>query len=444
MAIGLIVLSIVVTLAMTWQIRQMDAQDYRIAADQQRTVAEAQVKYLKDNFSSVLNSASATVPAQITVQMLINTHYLPVGFSPTNVFGQTILGLARKPQPNHLGVIVITTGGQTISEMGIRAIAENLGGSGGFISKVDPNIVQGVRGGWQVALSSYAIAPGPGHTVSALSLLDGALTNDFLYRNEVPGHPEVNAMNTDLGMGNHNINNARDVTARNVTAADTVTAATTHTTGETYTGGWFRTRGDTGWYSEKWGGGIYQDSPDWVKVYNNKNFSTGGELWGGKITSTGKIVAYDRITTNEYISVGGLATEGAACSDRTLIAKSAVGIMLSCQQGVWKGGNTRPGSLASAGTYWGSVTRTNAGTSPIFVTAYGGNGFGGTCGNRYQMTAAVFNGSWITVTDSGHTYDVGSKTTSAGFMVPGGSSYRVTSKPYTCGDGVISLTEFTP
>lgn len=155
-------------------------------------------------------------------------------------------------------------------------------------------------------------------------------------------------MNTDLGMGNHNINNAGsitasgnvtangDLTARNVTASANVNAATANVTGETYTGGWFRTRGDTGWYSEKWGGGIYQNSPDWVQVYNNKNFSTGGQLWGGKITSTGKITAYDRIATNEYISVGGLATEGAACSDRTLIAKSATGLTLSCQSGVWR------------------------------------------------------------------------------------------------------------
>ena len=130
----------------------------------------------------------------------------------------------------------------------------------------------------------------------------------------------------------------------------------------TYTGGWFRTRGDTGWYSEKWGGGIYQNSPDWVQVYNDKNFSTGGELWGGKITSTGKITAYDRITTNEYISVGGLATEGAACSDRTLIAKSAVGIMLSCQQGVWTANRGDPTGVGTgfmtgiAGQYVNRIT----------------------------------------------------------------------------------------
>jgi len=348
MAIGLAVFSVVVTLAIAWQIKQMDSQDYRIVADQQRTISEALAKYLKDNYRVVQANATATVPVQITVPMLVNTHYLPAGFSPTNAYGQTILGLARKPNPNQLEVIVVTSGGQTIPEMGIRTIAENLGGPGGFISSANPNIVQGVRGGWQVALSNYAIAPGPGHTASALFLMDGALANDYLYRNAVPNHPELNKMNTDIAMGNHNINNAGNITAsgnitanadikaRNVIATANVNAATASITGDTTTGGWFRTRGDTGWYSEKWGGGIYQNSPNWVQVYNNKNFSTGGELRGGKITSTGKITAYDRIQTNEYLSLGGIATEGQPCSDRTLIAKSSAGIMLSCQQGVWR------------------------------------------------------------------------------------------------------------
>lgn len=363
MAIGLMVFSVVVTLAIVWQIRQMEAQDYRIAADQQRTISEAQAKYLKDNFNTVLANATATVPVQITVPMLINTNYLPAGFSSTNVFGQTILGLARKPNPNQLEAIVVTTGGQAIPEMGIRAIAENLGGPGGFISTTNQNIVQGVRGGWQVALSNYAIAPGPGHTASALFLMDGALANDYLYRNAVPNHPEFNTMNTDIGMGNHNINNAGsitasgnvttggDVTARNVTATANVNAATSNVTGETYTGGWFRTRGDTGWYSEKWGGGIYQSDADWVRIYGDKGLATGGSISGGQVNSSGAITATGRLSTNEFLSIGGTATAGNNCGDTKLIAKSSTGngTTLSCQDGIWKvvGGADRWG-----GSFW--------------------------------------------------------------------------------------------
>ena len=380
MAISLIVLSIVITLATMWQIKQMDAQEYRITADHQRTIAEAQSKYLKDNFSAVLANATATAPVQITVPMLINTHHLPAGFSPTNTFGQTVIGLARKPNPNQLEVIVVTTGGQTIPEMGIRSIAEHLGGPGGFISSNNPDIVQGVRGGWQVSLSNYAIAPGPGHTASALFLMDGALANDYLYRNAVPNHPELNVMNTDLGMGGHDINNAGaisasgnvatsgDLSGNNVTASATVSGSTANITGETYTGGWFRSRGDTGWYSEKWGGGIYQSDPDWLRIYNNKSLTTDGALVGGQIFSIGNMTSSGRLSTSEFLSIGGIASEGARCSDNKLIAKTAAGAALSCENGFWKtagskdrwGGSfwtaTHSGGCANPNPYTGSCS----------------------------------------------------------------------------------------
>ncbi|WKN24444.2 shufflon system plasmid conjugative transfer pilus tip adhesin PilV [Azotobacter vinelandii] len=278
MAIALMVLAILVTLATLWIVRQADAQDYRIAADQQRTVAEAQVKYLKDNFKAVLN-ATATTPAQITVAMLRNTNYLPSGFSDTNAFGQTIIGLARRSPPDQLEAIVVTTGGQTIPEIGIRSIAEHLGGPGGFISSTNPNVIQGIRGGWQVALSDYGINPGAGHTASALFLMDG-LASDQLYRNEVPNHPELNIMNTDLGMGGHNIDGAGAITA-------------------------------------------------------SGNVTTSSDISARNITATGTITSTGRISTDEYLQLGGVAEEGTACSPDGLIGRTTAGLTLSCQSGVW-------------------------------------------------------------------------------------------------------------
>ncbi|AZC91300.1 shufflon system plasmid conjugative transfer pilus tip adhesin PilV [Pseudomonas chlororaphis] len=370
-AMTLLVLTILISLASVWMIRQMDNQDYRIAADKQRTVAEALGKYLKDNYSTVLASATATAPVQVTVAMLKNTNYLPAGFADTNAFGQAIIGLARKPNPNQLEAIVVTTGGQAIPELGVRTIAENLGGPGGFISSTNPNVIQGVRGGWQVALSNYAISPGAGHTASALFLMDGSLANDYLYRNAVPGHPELNTMNTALNMGGNNINNAgaitasgnvatsRDVTARDVTASGTLNGVIADIKGETYTGGWFRTRGDTGWYSEKWGGGIYQADPDWVRIYNDKGLATGGTLVGGQVVAFGNMTATGRISTNEFISIGGVATKDTPCSDNRLIAKDPSGLQLSCQDGFWKSSSVQLGEL------WTQTNRPGQGWVPI-------------------------------------------------------------------------------
>ncbi|QXH37885.1 shufflon system plasmid conjugative transfer pilus tip adhesin PilV [Pseudomonas sessilinigenes] len=353
---ALAVLALMTTLATGLIIRQQDSQDYEIAANKQKTIAEALSKYVKDNYSTVLANATATAPVQITVPMLINTKYLPAGFTDSNSFGQTIVGLARKPNPNQLEVIALSIGGQAIPELGIRSIAEHLGGPGGFISSTSPNVIQGVRGGWQLALSNYAINPGPGHTASALFLMDGDLANDYLYRNAVPNRPELNRMNTHIDMGGNDINNT-----------GTLNATTANVSGETYTGGWFRTRGDTGWYSEKWGGGIYQSDADYVRIFNDKGLTTGGEVAAGKVTSSSTITASGRLATNEYLSIGGLANEGDACSDNKLIAKNSAGLTLSCQSGVWK---TQVGDRWG-GSFW-TATHT-AGGCP------GANPYTGAC-----------------------------------------------------------------
>lgn len=116
-----------------------------------------------------------------------------------------------------------------------------------------------------------------------------------------------------------------------------------------------------------------------------------------------------------------------------------------CQSGVWAAGGISGGSISFLGTYWGSMSRYNGTGTPLFVSAYGGNGSGGTCGNRYQLSASVYSvplGGWVPVAGSSHTYDVGSKSESIGFMVPAGSTYQISSSPYTCGAGVMYISEY--
>ncbi len=327
---GLIVIAIAMTVGVSLLADRMDSQNYQIAAQQQQQIADAAAKYLKDNFATVYASAGATAPAKITPLMLRNTNYLPAGFSDTNSFGQTFVVLARRVATNQLESIVIMTGGQSIDEIGTREIAENLGASGGFIPYDNTGVVQGIRGGWQLALSNYGINPGIGHTASALFLQDGTLDNDYLYRNAIPGKPELNRMNTAIDMGNNNVNNAASITASgniiaggnigaggsvtasaNVTANGTVTAGndvnangnvnatsvnaranvtgvTASMSGETYTGGFFRTQGDGGWYSEKWGGGWYMSDSSWIRAYGNKNVYTSGQMRANSLTSEGR------------------------------------------------------------------------------------------------------------------------------------------------------------
>lgn len=217
-------------------------------------------------------------------------------------------------------------------------------------------------------------------------------------------------MNTDLSMGGHNINNAgaitatgnvatsADVSSRNVTVTGTVTAATANVTGETYTGGWFRTRGDTGWYSEKWGGGIYQSDADWVRIYNNKGLATGGSLVGGNVVSFGNMTASGRIQTNEFVYFNGRATAGTACSPNGLEGSDASGsgAAVRCKNGIWQkeGGfsaTTVSTCISAVGTFDAScIASCPAGTT---ITGGGCNADVGGNGGSWEVTYSAPNGN---------------------------------------------------
>lgn len=313
------------------------------AADHQKAVSDAAVKYIKDNYAAILATATATTPATITVPMLKSTGYLSSSFNNQNPFGQDYQILALEPTANKLETLIVTTGGETVPEMGVRRIAQLVGAQGGFISATDTTKAQGSYGGWQMALSSYGASPGAGHLASALFFADGALVSDYLYRNTVAGHPELNQMNTAIDMTGNNVNNAGQVNANkvaaaadvtaggNVTATGNVNAANANISGETTTGGWFRNTGDTGWYNQKWNGGWFMSDSNWVRSYADKNVYTGGQMQAGTMRSNG------RLSTGEFAQIDGYAVEGGACPGGNVIAIDAnTKLTLSCQSGVWR------------------------------------------------------------------------------------------------------------
>lgn len=265
-----------------------------VASTQAKRVQKAVQLYIKDNHSMIASTATASTPYIFGVSRLISAGYLPTGFSTTNGFGATYQTRVFEPTADKLQSMTYLAGGARLSKSLARKVAIGIGAEGGII---DGNTAKGALGSWSVALSSFGgYNPGDGSVVIAGFYDHGISINDYLYRKSVPGHPELNTMSTSLNMGNNNITNAAttttttlnatDVNSTNVTATNNVTgtnvnARTTRTEGETYTGGWFRTTGDTGWYSEKHGGGIYMTDNSWVRVYNDKNFSTGGQIKGG-------------------------------------------------------------------------------------------------------------------------------------------------------------------
>lgn len=78
-----------------------------------------------------------------------------------------------------------------------------------------------------------------------------------------------------------------------IKSSSSITAA-----GAVYASNWVRTYGDTGWYSETYGGGLYMTDTTWVRTYNGKSIYTTGQVYADTI-GIGASPAnnnYDRLT----------------------------------------------------------------------------------------------------------------------------------------------------
>ncbi|MCX2694505.1 shufflon system plasmid conjugative transfer pilus tip adhesin PilV [Pseudomonas sp. DCB_CB] len=318
-----------------------ESLNVKSAADHGKLISEAAAKYIEGNYSALVSVATPTTPAVITTTMLKNTNFLSSAVADKNGYGQGYQVLVIEPSANRLEALITTTGGQAIREMSLRDIARNLGGKGGFISNNDTANATGNYGAWKVPLSTYSTAPGGGHIAMALFFDNGNLTNDYLNRSAVAGHPEVNRMNTSIDLNSNNLNNVATIaattanvtgttTTANATVTGTTSTGTADVQGETYTGGWFRARGDGMIYSERWGGGLYMSDPTWLRSYADKSIYTGGTMLANNLQSLG------RTTVGEYLQINGIAAKDTGCSPNGLVGRDATGKLLSCDQGIWK------------------------------------------------------------------------------------------------------------
>ena len=152
----------------------------------------------------------------MSVSDLINDNLLMQGFSQRNVWGQSYQVYFRQPRANELQAIVLTTGGWTnnsakFENVIVPSAALFAGGAAGFVPSCDvpgqsADTLHGAGGGWILQLGALGIpSPGPGHLGSLGTFDESALGQDFLYRVAVPGHPELNAMQTELDMTGHAI-----------------------------------------------------------------------------------------------------------------------------------------------------------------------------------------------------------------------------------------------
>lgn len=128
---------------------------------------------------------------------------------------------------DRLESVVYTSGGEVIRPNSANNIAQLVGAGGGFtMPDGDTSEVRSTFGGFTLDLqTTYNLDPGPGKLVSAMFFDDeGSLVSDFLYRNAIPGRPDLNTMNTSINMDGNNLNAAGEVNADEANIANKVTS----------------------------------------------------------------------------------------------------------------------------------------------------------------------------------------------------------------------------
>ena len=181
------------------------------AALQQAQVVTAAAKYIAANYSDLVASTGAGAVTAVTVAQLKTAGFLSSGFATTNPYQQSTCVLVLQPAAGKLDALVAGYGGTAIPDRAIASVAMMAGQGGGYISAAQPGTARGAS--WELATTAYqgvacagttalngAAAHDGGHLVSSL-FYDGPgqLSTDFLYRDAVPGRPQLNQMNTPLG-----------------------------------------------------------------------------------------------------------------------------------------------------------------------------------------------------------------------------------------------------
>lgn len=88
-----------------------------------------------------------------------------------------------------------------------------------------------------------------------------------------------------------------------LSGATTITATGRVTCADVYSSSWLRTVGQTGWYSESYGGGIHMTDSTWVRVYNSKQFLVTS-------SSADSVHTYGGVNASGRIYAGGILTSG--------------------------------------------------------------------------------------------------------------------------------------
>jgi len=177
MALG--ISSIALSSLFTMSTMVMEKTQSRLISSQALAVASAARGFVVNNKTTVLAGLPAiNDAAEMLVSDMQDMGYMPADFVNQNAYGQTYkilvkredAGVAGPDAADMLVILVVTTGGQTITDKMGSALVGAMGAAGGFIFSDAPTTARGAAGGWQVDLSGDGWADIAGYTPAAGTL----------------------------------------------------------------------------------------------------------------------------------------------------------------------------------------------------------------------------------------------------------------------------------
>jgi hypothetical protein len=206
------------------------------AALHQSQIVEAAQKYIASNYAALKSSTASGAVVAVTMADLRTGGFLPANFADTNSYQQNSCMLVLQDLSlGKLNALVTGYGGQPIPDKSIAAVAMGAGQGAGYIAASDVTTARGPS--WSMNTTPYrsgvcqggvkpltGAAGDAGHLVSNI-FYDGPgqLSTDFLYRDVVPGRPDLNSMNVPLQMANTALVNVGDACTQTALAIESTT-----------------------------------------------------------------------------------------------------------------------------------------------------------------------------------------------------------------------------
>ena len=360
-----------------------DTKSQQAALYQQRFTSGVD-KFISDPVwnAFIKTNATTAVPVKVQVANLTAGNFLPAGTGTTNSYNQTPCGLIYyNSATNRIDALLTTEGGEPIPEKQLGYVASNAGDGAGYVSTTTPTLAKGAYGGWETPLAAYTdgtatkncsgtAATGGRLATMVFQEASGSLQSEFLYRDSVPGRPDLNTMNTPVIMSDSTIQTVGNACTTNGAIGRNADGAVVSCVNLIW----------------KTGGSAYWADPvaNWsaitalactaaeagqTRVVRTATVGAGpraytcngaGSWQPLALDDAGNIVISGTATINAMngnlqITASGNENVGCVGEGRIAVSTTTSGLILSCQSGVWKKLESSWSSMASACTTNGYV-----------------------------------------------------------------------------------------